>query len=83
MRPEAGAKREAAEGDQGAPVTGGGFPWVRVRWEKGATLSCGQSLGPELSYLKRLPSFPWQRSPRLSDLALRKFCSLSNPNDKS
>lgn len=39
MRPEAGAKREAAEGDQGAPVTGGGFPWVRVRWEKGATLS--------------------------------------------
>lgn len=35
----AAAKREAAEGDQDAPVKGGGFPWVRVRWEKGATRS--------------------------------------------
>lgn len=39
MRWGAAAKREAAEGDPGAPVKGGGFPWVRVRWEKGATRS--------------------------------------------
>lgn len=32
-----GVGRCGGVGDQDAPVTGGGFPRVRVWWEKGAT----------------------------------------------
>lgn len=81
---EGNADQPQATRNQGAPVTGDGFPRLRgVRWTKGRRRDSGsgQSLGPELPYLKRFSHFPWQRSPRLSNLALRKFYSSSNLND--
>lgn len=75
--------RAGGTGDGGVPAAGVGFPRVRgARWGKGRRRDSGsgQSPGPELPYLKRFSDLPWQRSPRLPDLALRKFYSPSSLN---